>query len=65
LGLALLNFHWAQNPKTLDEPLNHAMAALVAIIAWASSAWYLGRGLKANGIVIAAAGMFQVWAALH
>ncbi|OQD80883.1 hypothetical protein PENANT_c031G03868 [Penicillium antarcticum] len=62
---ALLNFHWARNPNSLNDPLNRAMAALVAIIAWSSSAWYLGRGLKVNGIATAAAGIFQVWAALH
>lgn len=63
--LALLNFHWAQNPKSLEEPLNRAMATLLVIIAWASSAWYLRRGVKASGILTVAAGIFQAWAALH
>ncbi|KAJ6026918.1 uncharacterized protein N7446_004479 [Penicillium canescens] len=64
-ALALLNFQWARNPKSLEDPLNRAMAALVAIIAWASSAWYIGRGLKASGIVTAGAAIFQAWATLR
>lgn len=63
--LALLNLHWAQNPKALEEPLNRAMAALITLIAWSSSAWYLRRGVKASGILTATAGLFQAWAALH
>ncbi|KAF4768741.1 hypothetical protein N7455_000108 [Penicillium solitum] len=62
---ALLNLHWAQNPKALEEPLNRAMAALITLIAWSSSAWYLRRGVKASGILTATAGLFQAWAALH
>jgi hypothetical protein len=63
--LALLNLHWAKNPEALEEPLNRAMAALVTLIAWSSSAWYLRRGVKASGILTATAGLFQAWAALH
>ncbi|GAD99660.1 hypothetical protein AOR_1_1180114 [Paecilomyces variotii No. 5] len=62
---ALLNFHWAQNPKSLEESLNRAMATLLVLIAWASSAWYLRRGVKASGILTIVAGAFQAWAALH
>ncbi|KAJ6009578.1 hypothetical protein N7522_004594 [Penicillium canescens] len=64
LGFSL-NFQWARNPKSLEDPLNRAMAALVAIIAWASSAYYIGRGLKASGIVTAGAAIFQAWATLR
>ncbi|KAJ5261615.1 hypothetical protein N7505_008482 [Penicillium chrysogenum] len=62
---ALLNLHWAQNPNSLEEPLNRAMAALLVLIAWASSTWYLRRGVKASGILIATAGIFQAWAAFR
>jgi hypothetical protein len=41
------------------------MAALIVVIAWASSAWYLWRGLKGKGMMTAAAGVLQAWAALH
>jgi hypothetical protein len=62
--LALLNLHWARNPKALEEPLNRAMAGLLVLIAWASSGWYLRRGVKASGILTATAGIIQAWAAL-
>ncbi|KAJ9298197.1 hypothetical protein DTO271G3_3802 [Paecilomyces variotii] len=61
---AFLNLHWARNPKSLEEPLNRAMAVLLILISWASSAWYLRRGIKASGILTATAGIFQAWAAL-
>ncbi|KAK1143717.1 hypothetical protein N8T08_006117 [Aspergillus melleus] len=61
----LLNLNWAQNPGTLNEPLNRAMAALLVLIAWSSSTWYLRRGQKASGILTAAAGMLQAWVAFH
>ncbi|KAJ5872313.1 uncharacterized protein N7529_004666 [Penicillium soppii] len=61
---ALLNLHWARNPKALEEPLNRAMAGLLVLIAWASSGWYLRRGVKASGILTATAGIIQAWAAL-
>ncbi|BCS27942.1 uncharacterized protein APUU_60990A [Aspergillus puulaauensis] len=61
----LLNFQWAQNPGLLNQPLGRAIAALLSAIAWASSGWYLWRGLISNGVIIAAAGLFQAWAALR
>lgn len=63
--LALLNLNWAQNPKSLDEPLQRSMAALLVLISWASSAWYIRRGVKASGFLTAFAGVLQAWAALH
>jgi hypothetical protein len=65
LILGLLNFQWAQNPGLLNEPLGRAIAALLSAIAWTSSGWYLWRGLISNGVIIAAAGLFQAWAALR
>ena len=61
----LLNLHWAQNPRSVEEPLNRAMAAVIVAIAWTSSFYSLRRRLKDKGIVIAAAGIVQAWAALH
>ncbi|KAJ5232581.1 hypothetical protein N7468_005537 [Penicillium chermesinum] len=62
---ALLNLNWAKNPDSLKEPLNAAMAALVSLISWGSSAWYLRKGLKASGVLTAAAGLLQAWAAFQ
>lgn len=65
VSLALLNLNWAKNPETLNDPLNRGMAALMVLIAWASSAWYLRGGVKASGLLTAFAGIFQAWAALR
>ncbi|KAJ5564285.1 hypothetical protein N7513_000527 [Penicillium frequentans] len=62
---ALLNLSWAKNPQSLREPLQRTMAALLVLIAWASSAWYIKRGVKSSGILTAVAGILQAWAALH
>ncbi|KAJ5155789.1 hypothetical protein N7492_008592 [Penicillium capsulatum] len=62
---ALLNLHWAQHPQSLEEPLQRAMAMLLVLIAWASSAWYFRRGVKESAILTVIAGVFQGWAALH
>jgi len=63
--LALLNLSWAKNPESLREPLQRAMAALLVLIAWASSAWYVRRGVRSSGILTGVAGLLQAWAALH
>lgn len=60
---ALLNYHWAQNPELLKLPINRAIAALATAIVWASSAWYVKRGVKDIGAVVAAMGALQAWAA--
>lgn len=62
--LGLLNLHWAQNPKSLEQPIIRAMVALLVIIAWSSSAWYIRRGIKISGILTAVAGLLQARAAL-
>lgn len=40
------------------------MAAVMTAIAWASSAWYLRGGMRADGVLTAIAGVFQAYAAL-
>ncbi|OJJ02075.1 hypothetical protein ASPVEDRAFT_150782 [Aspergillus versicolor CBS 583.65] len=60
----LLNFQWAQDPSLLEQPLGRAMASVLSVIAWSASGWYLFRGLTVDGVIIAAAGLFQAWAAL-
>ncbi|KAJ5583944.1 hypothetical protein N7450_006608 [Penicillium hetheringtonii] len=50
---------------SLKEPLQRAMAALLVLIAWASSAWYVRRGVRSSGILTGVAGLLQAWAALH
>jgi hypothetical protein len=60
---ALLNYHWSQNPEQLRLPVNKAVAALATAIVWASSAWYVKRGVNATGAVVAAMGALQAWSA--
>ena len=62
MKLALINYSWSQTPSLLQQPINQAIAALMTGIVWASSAWYLRRGVLANGIVVAVMGAVQAWA---
>lgn len=64
LLIGLLNISWSQSPEALEQPLNRAIAAMLVIIAWGSSAWYLRRGVAADGVLTAFAGVFQAYAAL-
>ncbi|KAA8649674.1 uncharacterized protein ATNIH1004_002345 [Aspergillus tanneri] len=65
LMTALINYNWAQNPTLLDQPINKAIAALMTAIVWASSGWYLKRGVMGNGVVVALMGALQAWAAFR
>ncbi|KAB8223143.1 hypothetical protein BDV33DRAFT_200698 [Aspergillus novoparasiticus] len=60
---ALINYNWSQNPALLNDPINRAVAALMTAIVGISSGWYLKRGVKSNGIVVALMGALQAWAA--
>ncbi|RHZ57297.1 uncharacterized protein CDV56_104269 [Aspergillus thermomutatus] len=65
LMTAMINYGWAQNPALLQEPINKAIAALMTAIVWVSSGWYLKKGVKGNGVVVAAMGALQAWAAFR
>jgi hypothetical protein len=62
---AMINYNWAQNPALLAEPVNKGIAALMTAIVWVSAGWYLKKGVKANGVVVAAMGALQAWAAFR
>ncbi|GAB1197868.1 hypothetical protein APSETT444_007172 [Aspergillus pseudonomiae] len=64
-AVTLLNLQWSLNPQALDEPLNRAIAGLLTLIAWGSSVSYLRGGVKSSGLITAAAGAFQAWAAFR
>jgi hypothetical protein len=65
LMTAMINYNWAQNPAMLAEPVNKGIAALMTAIVWVSAGWYLKKGVKANGVVVAAMGALQAWAAFR
>ncbi|EAW16614.1 uncharacterized protein NFIA_059690 [Aspergillus fischeri NRRL 181] len=65
LMTAMINYNWAQNPALLVEPINKGIAALMTAIVWVSAGWYLKKGVKANGVVVAAMGALQAWAAFR
>ncbi|KAH1273373.1 hypothetical protein LV164_006889 [Aspergillus fumigatus] len=65
LMTAMINYNWAQNPALLAEPINKGIAALMTAIVWVSAAWYLKKGVKTNGVAVAAMGALQAWAAFR
>ncbi|GAQ02807.1 hypothetical protein ALT_0128 [Aspergillus lentulus] len=62
---AMINYNWAQNPALLAEPINKGIAALMTAIVWVSAGWYFKKGVKTNGVVVAAMGALQAWAAFR
>ncbi|GFF30795.1 hypothetical protein IFM61606_02726 [Aspergillus udagawae] len=65
LMTAMINYNWAQNPALLAEPVNKGIAALMTAIVWVSAGWYFKKGVKANGVAVAAMGALQAWAAFQ
>jgi hypothetical protein len=65
LMTAMINYNWAQNPALLAEPVNKGIAALMTAIVWVSAGWYIKKGVKANGVAVAAMGALQAWAAFQ
>lgn len=61
----MINYNWAQNPALLAEPINKGIAPLMTAIVWVSAAWYLKKGVKTNGVAVAAMGALQAWAAFR
>jgi hypothetical protein len=60
---ALINYRWSRNPGALLNPVEKAIAALIAAICWGSAAWYKKNGLRESGAVVGLAGALQAYAA--
>ena len=58
----ILHYQWAQNPAALNDPLNKAMAGIVNVLLWASTAWYAKHGVKDNAWVVGLSAALQSYA---
>ncbi|CDM30905.1 unnamed protein product [Penicillium roqueforti FM164] len=61
LSTGLLHWQWSQDPSLLQDPLNKAMAGIVNIILWASSAWYAKQGIIDTSIVLGISAALQAF----
>lgn len=55
----ILHYQWSQDPSTLRDPLNKAMAGIVNVILWTSSAWYVKHGIKDNAFAVGLSAALQ------
>ncbi|KAL2817995.1 hypothetical protein BDW59DRAFT_130076 [Aspergillus cavernicola] len=62
---ALINYNWSQSPEQLNNPVNKLIAGLMTAVMWASSGWYLKRGVVSNGAVVALMGALQAYSAFR
>ncbi|KAJ5936351.1 hypothetical protein N7454_004986 [Penicillium verhagenii] len=62
LATGLLHYQWSRDPTALSDPLNKAIAGIVNILLWASSAWYAKNGIKDNAIVVGLSAALQTYA---
>lgn len=58
----LLHWQWSRDPSLLQDPLNKAMAGLMNILMWASSAWYAKHGISDTALVVGLCAALQAWA---
>ncbi|KAJ6120322.1 hypothetical protein N7523_004602 [Penicillium sp. IBT 18751x] len=55
----ILHFQWSRDPSALSDPLNKAMAAIVNVLLWTSSAWYAKNGIQDNAIAVGLSAALQ------
>jgi hypothetical protein len=58
----LLHWQWARDPSLLQDPLTKAIAGLVNVLLWASSAWYAKHGISDTASVVGLCAALQAWA---
>ncbi|KAJ6109700.1 hypothetical protein N7486_001935 [Penicillium sp. IBT 16267x] len=59
---SLLHYQWSRDPTALNDPVNKAMAGIINILLWASSAWYAKNGIKDIAIVVGMSAALQTYA---
>ncbi|KAL2869742.1 uncharacterized protein BJX67DRAFT_346911 [Aspergillus lucknowensis] len=62
---ALINYNWSQAPEQLKNPINKAVAVLMAAVMLVSSGFYVKRGVTSNGVATAIMGALQAYSALR
>lgn len=60
----ILHYQWSRNPSLLNDPLNKAMAGIVNVLLWSSSAWYTKNGVTDNAVAVALAAALHGFAVL-
>lgn len=61
-SLGILHYQWSRDPSALQDPLNKAMAGIINILLWVSSAWYAKYGVKDNCVAVGLSAALQAFA---
>ncbi|OGE52495.1 hypothetical protein PENARI_c010G10101 [Penicillium arizonense] len=57
----LLHYQWSRDPTALQDPINKAIAGIVNVLLWSSSAWYVKHGIKDNALAVGLSAVLQAW----
>ncbi|KAJ5286816.1 hypothetical protein N7478_002502 [Penicillium angulare] len=60
---AILHYQWSRDPAALNDPLTKAMAGIINILLWTSSAWYAKHGINENAWAVGLSAALQAYAA--
>lgn len=60
----ILHYQWSRDPSALQDPLNKAMAGIVNVLLWSSSAWYAKTGVKDNAVAVGLSAALQAFSVL-
>ncbi|KAJ5088230.1 hypothetical protein N7456_011846 [Penicillium angulare] len=59
---AILHYQWSRDPAALNDPLTKAMAGIINILLWSSSAWYAKHGINENAWAVGLSAALQAYA---
>jgi hypothetical protein len=59
--VGLLHYQWSRDPSALQDPINKAIAGIVNVLLWSSSAWYVKHGIKDNAWAVGLSAVLQAW----
>ncbi|KAJ5092154.1 hypothetical protein NUU61_007024 [Penicillium alfredii] len=61
----LLHYQWSQNSVAFQDPINKAIAGIINILLWTSSAWYAKYGVKQNAWAVGLSAALQAWGVIN
>ncbi|KAJ5180456.1 hypothetical protein N7492_003666 [Penicillium capsulatum] len=64
LMTGIMHYMWSRDPTQLQDPLSKAMAGIVNVLLWASSAWYAKNGIMDTTVVVGLSAALQTYAVL-
>ncbi|OQE31453.1 hypothetical protein PENSTE_c001G04631 [Penicillium steckii] len=60
----ILHYQWSRDPSLLQDPLNKAIAAIINVLLWVSSSWYVKNGVTPSAVACGFSAALQGFAVL-